>query len=400
MPQESAPDKKLGVAMVVALGVMSSFGPLSIDLYLPGLPQVARDLGVSAEGVALTLTSCTLGLGVGQLIVGPLSDRWGRRPPLMAGILLFTVFSLVCAVAQTLPLLVAARFVQALGGSAGIVIARAVARDLRSGAQLVRLFSLMLAVNGLAPVVAPVLGGQLLRVASWRYAFVSLAVLGALLLALVWRVVPESLPPARRRVGGLADALRTYRSLLGDLRFVGQVMTGAFAFATLFAYISAAPFVLQGHYGFSAQLFSVVFGANAVGLVVGTRCAAFVGLARGLTLLTAGAVAVLLAGPTGAGLGLLLPGFFVVGTAFGVCIPTISATAMQAHPHSAGAASALLGATQFVVGGAIGPLAGRGASGGPLLLGVVMTATAVLAVMALALSRTSHGGAGVADEAH
>lgn len=182
--------------LVVALGVMSSFGPLSIDLYLPGLPQVARALGVSATGVALTLTSCTLGLGVGQLVLGPLSDRWGRCVPLLSGIVLFTVFSVVCAVAQTLPLLVAARFVQALGGSAGIVLARAVARDLRSGPELVRLFSLMLAVNGLAPVLAPLLGAQLLRVVSWRYAFVALAVLGALLFVLVWRVVPESLPPA------------------------------------------------------------------------------------------------------------------------------------------------------------------------------------------------------------
>ncbi|MEO5746279.1 MAG: multidrug effflux MFS transporter [Terracoccus sp.] len=389
MPKQSDPDDKSGIAMVVALGVMSSFGPLSIDLYLPALPQVARDLGVTADGVALTLTSCTLGLGVGQLIVGPLSDRWGRRRPLLAGIVLFTVFSLVCAVAQTLPLLVAARFVQALGGSAGIVLARAVARDLRSGAELVRLFSLMLAVNGLAPVLAPVLGGQLLRVVSWRYSFVALAVLGALILALVWRAVPESLPPTRRRVGGLADALRTYRSLLSDLRFVGQVLTGAFAFATLFAYISAAPFVLQDHYGFSAQLFSVVFGANAVGLIVGTRCAAYVGLARGLVLLTVGAVAVLLSGLTDAGLVLLLPGFFLVGTAFGMCIPTVSANAMQAHPLSAGAASALLGATQFVVGGGVGPLAGRGASDGPVFLGAVMTG---LAVTAMALGWASRDG--------
>ena len=389
MPTQSDPEDRSGIAMVVALGVMSSFGPLSIDLYLPALPQVARDLGVSPGGVALTLTSCTLGLGVGQLIVGPLSDRWGRRRPLVAGIVLFTVFSLVCAVAQTLPLLVAARFVQALGGSAGIVLARAVARDLRSGAELVRLFSLMLAVNGLAPVLAPVLGGQLLRVVSWRYSFVALAAIGALILALVWRAVPESLPPTRRRVGGLADALRTYRSLFGDLRFVGQVLTGAFAFSTLFAYISAAPFVLQDHYGFSAQLFSVVFGTNAVGLIVGTRCAAYVGLARGLVLLTVGAAAVLLSGLTGAGLVLLLPGFFLVGTAFGMCIPTVSANAMQAHPHSAGAASALLGATQFVVGGGVGPLAGRGASEGPVFLGAVMTG---LALTALALGWASRGG--------
>lgn len=266
------------VSLIVALGVMSSFGPLSIDLYLPGLPQVARDLQVSGAGVALTLTSCTLGLGVGQLVLGPLSDRWGRRLPLLSGIVLFTVFSVLCAVAQTLPLLVAARFAQALGGSAGIVLARAVARDLRSGAELVRLFSLMLAVNGLPPVFAPLLGGQLLRVVSWRYAFVALAVLGALIFILVWRAVPESLPPARRRVGGVTDAVHAYRSLLGDRHFVGQVLTGAFAFATLFAYIAAAPFVLQDHYGFSVQLFSAAFGANAVGLIVGTRCAAYVGL--------------------------------------------------------------------------------------------------------------------------
>ena len=381
MPKEPPSANPTGVALVVALGAMSSFGPLSIDLYLPALPQVARELGVSAGGVALTLTACTLGLGLGQLILGPLSDRWGRRLPLLCGILLFTVFSVVCAVAQTLPLLVAARFVQALGGSAGIVLARAVARDLRSGPELVRLFSLMLAVNGLAPVLAPVLGGQLLRVVSWRYAFIALAVLGALLLTLVWRVVPESLPPARRRPGGLADTLGTYRFLLQDRRFVGQVLTGAFAFATLFAYISAAPFVLQNHYGFSAQLFSAVFGANAVGLIIGTRCAARVGLVRALTAMTFGAVAVVLSEPTGAGLFLLLPGFLVVGTAFGMCIPTVSANAMQAHPDRAGAASALLGATQFVVGGAVGPLAGHGASDGPILLGAVMTILAVVALI-------------------
>lgn len=335
---------------------------------------------MSAGGVALTLTSCTVGLGVGQLIVGPLSDRFGRRMPLLAGIAIFTVFSVVCAVAQTLPLLVGARFVQAVGGSAGIVLARAVARDLRSGPELVRLFSLMFAVNGLAPVIAPLLGGQLLKFGSWRVAFGALAILGALIFVLVWRVVPESLAVAQRHQGGLVHAAGAYRELLGDWRFMRQVLTGAFAFATLFAYISAAPFVLQDHYGFSAQLFSTVFAVNAVGLVLGSRVAARVGLDRGLVLLTVGALAVLLSGPTGAGLFLLLPGFFAVGTAIGLCQPAVTAAAMQAHPSNAGAASALLGAAQFIIGGSISPFAGRGASGGPLGLGVVMAVTALLAL--------------------
>jgi len=365
---------------VLALGVLSAFGPLSIDLYLPGLPQVARDLQVSPGGVALTLTACTVGLGAGQLVVGPLSDRWGRRAPLLAGIVLFAVFSIVCAVAQTLPLLIGARFVQALGGSAGIVLARAVARDLRSGPELVRLYSLMFAVNGLAPVLAPLLGGQLMRVGSWRYAFVALAVLGVLIFALVWRVVPESLPAAQRHQGGFAHAADAYGSLLRDRRFVAQVLTGAFAFAALFAYISAAPFVLQDHYGFSAQLFSVAFATNAVGLVLGTRVAEQVGLFRGLAVLLIGSAAVLLAGPTGAGLFLVLPGFFAVGTAIGFCQPIITAEAMQAHQLNAGAASALLGAAQFIIGGAVGPFAGRGAASGPLVLGIVMTICATLAV--------------------
>lgn len=376
---------------VLALGVLSAFGPLSIDLYLPGLPQVARDLQASPGGVALTLSACTFGLGAGQLIVGPLSDRWGRRTPLLAGVVLFTVFSLVCAVAQTLPVLIGARFIQALGGSAGIVLARAIARDLRSGPELVRLYSLMFAVNGLAPVLAPLLGGQLMRVVSWRYAFVALAVLGALIIRLVWRVVPESLPREQRDQGGFAHAASAYGALLRDRRFVAQVLTGAFAFGALFAYISAAPFVLQDHYGFSAQLFSIAFATNAIGLVLATRVAQRVGLQRGLAVLLAGATAVLLSGPTGTGLVLLLPGFFVVATAIGFCLPIITAEAMQGHPGRAGAASALLGAAQFIIGGAVGPFAGRGAAGGPLFLGIVMTVNAAIAVaMSVIAHRRSH----------
>ena len=366
-------------SFVIALGVLSAFGPLSIDLYLPALPQVARDLHVSTAGAALTLTACTLGLGVGQLVIGPLSDRWGRRIPLLSGVALFTVFSLVCAIAPTLPWLMAARFGQAVGGSAGIVLARATARDVRSGAELVRLFSVMFAINGLAPVVAPLLGGQLLRVGSWRLTFVALATFGVLIFAVVWRVIPESLPALRRQIGGPAQAARAYRALLGDRRFVALGLTGAFAFSALFAYISAAPFVLQDHYGFSAQLFSLAFASNAVGLVLGTRMATRAGLRRSLVLLVVGALAVLLSGPSGAGLVLLLPGFFVVAAAIGLCSPTVTAAAMQMHPQTAGAASALLGGAQFVVGGALGPLGGIGASDGPVLLGAVMTGCAVTA---------------------
>ena len=385
--------------LVLALGLLASFGPLSIDVYLPALPGVGADLGVGEGAVGLTVTACLVGLGAGQLLVGPLSDRYGRRPLLLGGVVVFTVCSAACALAPTLPVLVAARFLQAVGGSAGIVLSRAVARDLRSGAELARLFALLLAVNALAPILAPLLGGQLLRVTTWRGSFAALALIGAVLLVLAAAAVPESLPAARRRPGGLRSAGRAYAALLGDRTFVGPAVASAMAFATLLAYITASPFVLQDVHGLSPQVFSAVFAANAVALLVGARLSTRVPLVVGLAVLLAGSLAVLASGvarASGAGLPLVLAGFALVALGMGLTAAVLTASAMEGQAAGAGAASAVLGAAQFGVGGLVAVLGTRGASSGTAVLGTSLVVTSALALVVGAAGVRAASRAGAA----
>ncbi len=371
----------------MVLGVLASFGPLSIDVYLPALPRVGGDLAAGAGAVALTVTSCLVGLGVGQLVVGPLSDRYGRRPLLLAGVAFFAVCSLACAVAPTLPVLVLARFLQALGGSAGIVLSRAIARDLRSGRELARLYALLISVNALAPILAPLLGGQLLRVTSWRGTFVALALIGGLVLVASASTVQESLAPDGRRPAGVRAAGRSYAALLRDRTFMGLTLASAMAFATLLGYITASPFVLQDVYGLSPQLFSGVFAANAVALLLGARLGDRVPLLAGLGVLLGGSLGVLAGGPDGAGPVPVLVGFALVSLGMGLTAAPLTALAMDGQGSRAGAASAVLGAAQFGIGGVVAALASRGASSGTAALGtsLVVTSAVALAVGAGAL---------------
>lgn len=380
-PAEAATDQPLRLRLIILLGCLASFAPLSIDMYLPALPQVATSLHTTATSVQLTLTACLVGIGLGQLVAGPVSDRFGRRRPLLIGIGMFTVFSLACALAPTLPLLLLARLLQALGGSAGIVISRAVARDLRSGEALARLFSVLMVVNGLAPVLAPLVGGQLIRFTSWRGDFVVLAGLGAALLVATVTILPESLPPSRRRPGGVTAAAAVYRQLLGQRAFVAMVLSGGLAFAALFTYISGSPFVLEQHFGLSAQTFSVIFGINALMIIVGARVK--IGdsartMQTGLLIITAGAVAAVVALAVGIGLPLLLPAFVVLMVGYGMVGPTSTALALTDHPHAAGSAAAIYGVNQYLVGGLLAPLGGLG--GRPLTVALVITGCAVSAL--------------------
>lgn len=374
-------ETRLQVRLVVLLGALASFGPLSIDMYLPSLPRLAASLHASNASVQLTLTACTVGLGAGQLIAGPLSDTYGRRRPLLVGLLIFAVFSVGCAVAPSIQVLLICRLLQALGGSAGIVIARAIARDLRSGAGLARLFSVLMVVNGAAPVLAPVLGAQIVRVTSWRGVFGVLAVAGVALYAAAWAVISETLPPDRRRAGGIATTFAGYRRLLTDRTFVALAAAGALAFAAMFSYISGSPFVLENRFGLSAQLFSLVFALNAVGIVGGARVR--VGGLRttvvlGLVVIAVGGAAALTALPTGAGLPLLLPGFFLVTVGYGVLSPSATALALSDHPDAAGSAAAVYGAAQFLIGGLLAPLGGIG--GRPETVAAVLFGCAVAAL--------------------
>ncbi|GHD98129.1 multidrug effflux MFS transporter [Streptomyces alanosinicus] len=366
----SAAGPRTGLLVTLVLGGLTATPPLAMDMYLPALPEVTGSLDAPAATVQLTLTACLLGMALGQLVVGPLSDRWGRRRPLLAGLAGYLLATALCALAPNVETLVALRLVQGLAGAAGIVIARAVVRDLYDGVALARFFSTLMLVSGVAPVVAPLIGGQILRVTDWRGVFVVLTAVGALLAALVRLRLPETLPPAERHTGGAGAALRAMRGLLADLPFTGYMLAGGFAFAALFAYISASPFVIQEIYGASPQTFSLLFGLNSVGLVIAGqingkllvgRVALEKVLACGLAVIVLAASALLLmsAGALGeVGLAPVAAALFVLMSAMGITLPNAQSLALLRTRHAAGSASALLGTSSFLVGAVASPLVG------------------------------------------
>ncbi|MGW5348304.1 Bcr/CflA family efflux MFS transporter [Streptomyces sp. HUAS TT3] len=391
----TAAARRTGLLVVLVLGGLSALPPLSMDMYLPALPQVASALSSPAATIQLTLTACLAGMALGQLVIGPMSDKWGRRRPLLSGMVLYVLATAVCALAPTAELLIGFRLLQGLAGSAGIVIARAVVRDLYDGVEMARFFSTLMLISGVAPIVAPLIGAQVLRFADWRGIFVVLAAVGLLLTLVAWRSLDETLPPARRHTGGVGHALRTMRGLLADRVFAGYTLAGGFAFATLFSYISASPFVVQEIYGASAQTFSLLFGLNSVGLILAGQVNGklLVGrvsldrvLAGGLTVVSAAAVALLLMstgvfGPVG-----LVPvaaALFVLVTAMGMVLPNTNALALMRTPHAAGSASALLGTASFLVGAVASPLVGVAGEDTAVPMAVVQVACALLALACL-----------------
>ncbi|MFG2328217.1 Bcr/CflA family multidrug efflux MFS transporter [Streptomyces sp. NPDC048604] len=362
--------RRAGLLVTLVLGGLTALPPLSMDMYLPALPQVTDALRAPAATVQLTLTACLAGMALGQLVVGPMSDKWGRRRPLLVGMLVYVVATAACAFAPGVDVLVAFRLLQGLAGAAGIVIARAVVRDLYDGVEMARFFSTLMLISGVAPIVAPLIGGQILRITDWRGVFHVLAVIGVLLTIVVWRFLHETLPPARRHAGGVGQALRTMGGLLADRVFTGYMLAGGLAFAALFAYITASPFVVQEIYGASPQTFGLLFGLNSIGLVaVGQingkllvgRISLNKALGFGLTVITLAAAALVLmtAGVFGEpGLAGIAAGLFVLMSAMGLAMPNTNALALMRTPHAAGSASALLGASSFLIGALVSPLVG------------------------------------------
>jgi len=368
------------------------FGPLSLDLYLPALPQLADDLNASASAAQLSITACLLGLAVGQLVAGPLSDRLGRKRPLIIGLVAYLLASLACAVAPSVTVLIVLRLIQGLAGAAGIVISRAIARDLYSGSALMIFFSRLLLVAGLAPVLAPILGGQLSRIMSWRGIFVVLAGFGAALLLAGWFGLKETLPPERRVIGGFRRTLQGYNRLLHDRFFVGCALSSGLAGATMFAYIAGSTFVLQRIYGMSPQGFSFVFGGISLGLVAaaqgGARIALVWPLTRvlglGLIINLFGAVSLLVTVISGLPMGVLIGALLVMVCAVGLIFPTANALAMADYPDLAGTASSLQGLSQFVFGAIAAPLVGIAGEQTALPLGIVATAVSICATTSFA----------------
>jgi DHA1 family bicyclomycin/chloramphenicol resistance-like MFS transporter len=377
--------------MIVVLGLLVALGPLTIDMYLPSLPRIALDYAVSSSVVQLTLTGTLAGLALGQLVIGPLSDSLGRRRPLMAGIVVHMLASLVCLVAPNIVVLGIARGLQGVGAAATMVVAIAIVGDLFTDSVAATVMSRLMLVLGVAPVIAPSLGAAVLLRFSWHWVFAVLVVLAGLLLLLAALALPETLPVSHRRPLRVGGILATYGELFRDKRFVILVLVAALGMSGLFAYVAAASFVLQGRHGLDQQTFALVFGAGAVALIGATQFN--VVLLRRLTpqtitiwaLAASAAAGVVFVGLAAAGVGgifaFLIPVWAILA-AMGLVIPNAPALALSRHPDAAGTAAALLGAAQFGLGAAVAPLVGV-LGNDELALAGVMTAGSVIALVAL-----------------
>ena len=375
------------------LGAFVAVGPLTIDMYLPALPTITADLSTSAATVQLTLTGTLVGLALGQLVLGPLSDRFGRRRPLLAGTALHVLASLLVLFAPNVAVLGALRVLQGVGAAAGAVISLAVVRDLFTGRKAATLLSRIFLILGAAPVLAPTIGGEILRFTTWRGVFVLLAVYGVVLLAVGWFTLPETLPPSRRVGSGVAGTLATYRGLFRDRAYVGLVLVAGLTMASLFSYVAGSSFVYQRQFGLGAQAFGLFFGAGAIWLIGATQLNPVVlrrfSPATVLTTATAGGVlagavlVTLAATGTGGLFGVALP-LWAVLFATGLALPNAPALALSRHGEAAGAAAALLGAVQFGVGAAVSPLVGL-LGNDALAMGMVVVVGLLLALAVLLL---------------
>lgn len=353
--------------LVPVLMSLAILGPLSIDMYLPALPALQRELGASASLAQLTLSACLLGLAAGQLIAGPLSDSIGRRPPVLVGMIGFTVMALACSLAPNVGLLIVFRFLQGLFGAAGVVVSRAVIRDLYSGIRASQVFSLLVLANGAGPILAPTLGSIILIFTDWRGVFGVMVGLGMILLAVAWRFLPETSLVETRSQAGVRTTLQAFGVLLRDRLFVGYALVMGMGMCTMFAHVAGSSFIMQNIYGVSEQAFAILFGVIAIGYIgmsqVNARLITCVPmrsmLVLGVALNLVGASLLFLeVNVIHAGLWALVGGLFFVAMSNGFIGPNVTALSLQEYPHMAGSASAMLGLLTFIGGAAVAPLVG------------------------------------------
>ncbi len=367
--------------------LLTVFGPISMDLYLPVLPALTVELGAATSTAQLTVTACLVGLALGQLIAGPLSDRFGRSALLYAGVAAYIAASVLCAVSPTVETLIGARLIQGLAGGAGIVIAQAAGRDIYSGGALIRYYGRMTVLGGLAAIIGPLLGGQLATVTNWRGLFLFLAGIGAAILAAIALVYRETLPAHRRTTGGFAQTGRDFRTLLSNRLVTGAVLVQGLVNAALFAYLSGATYVLQGIYGLSPQQYALAFGLNSAGFMVfgylagrsTERWSVKGTLAVGLAMCALGALGLLASGLFALPLAAVVVSLLVMVSGVAVTTPPTTTLALADYPQIAGTASSLLGMARFAFGAVSAPFVGIAGAATMLPLGIVTVVSAALA---------------------
>lgn len=354
------------VWVVLLLGSLTAFGPLSMDMYLPALPTVAEDLQTTTSLAQVSLTACLIGLAVGQLIFGPLSDIHGRRKPLIFTLIVYAVASVLIAFSGQIWLFIALRFIQGISGAAGIVIARASARDMYVGKELTRFIALLALVNGAAPILAPIIGGLILKFATWQTVFYTLGAIGLLMFIAVLFFLPETLPIEKRAQGGILAVVSTFGRLMKDPVFMGIALTQAFISSSMFAYIAGSPFVLQNIYHVTPQQFSLFFALNGLGIIIAAQITARLAnkyqeiqlLLVGILISFSGSILLLIVIWQQLSLTMMAIALLLVVSSLGMVSTTAFSLGMEAQGDAAGSASAFLGLLPFLGGGLVSPLVG------------------------------------------
>lgn len=348
---------------VLLLGVLSAFGPFVVDLYLPSLPQLASFFETNASMTQLTLTTAMIGLALGQLLLGPLSDKFGRKKPLIISLVIYIISTVLIVFSPNIETMIVLRVIQGLSSAGSVVISRAVATDLYRGREMTRFFGLLMTINGIAPIISPILGSLLLEYISWKGVFVFLALIGVIVLLFCFRL-KESLSIENRLQGSIFATFSTFGVIIKNRLFMSYVGIESFLLGAMFAYIAASPFILQSFYGLSAFIFSLCFGANGAALVIGANIGGKLpnrqALAIGILAFVVAAlytIAVLIIQPHWLFVEI---GFFAMLLLMGITFPAISTLAMESERQYAGSASALLGFAPFFLGGIVSPLVGIG----------------------------------------
>ncbi|MGE0911315.1 Bcr/CflA family efflux MFS transporter [Bacillus atrophaeus] len=385
------PTGKERLALAFLLGMLAILGPLNIDMYLPSFPEIADDLSARASLVQLSLTACLIGLTIGQIIVGPVSDAKGRRKPLLICIFLFALSSLFCALSPNITTLVIARFLQGFTASAGLVLSRAIVRDVFTGRELSKFFSLLMVITAVAPMVAPMTGGAILLLpfGTWHTIFHFLTLIGFILVLIIALRLKETLPPEKRIPSSIGTSVRTMGSLMKDRSFIGYALTVGFIHGGSFAYVSGTPFVYQDIYGVSPQVFSILFGINGLAIITGSFIIGrFGGIIHEKSLLRIAvitafiATAVLLTmtivhGP----LITLVISIFIYMITIGMVLTSTFTLAMENQGHRAGSASAMLGMLPLLLGSIVSPLVGINETTA-IPMGAIMFITSVIGSLA------------------